>query len=73
MGGDGAAAHGENAVPRVFDGQAAVRVPGRVGFEAEAILDRRAEPIGVEAEGDDAEAVVAAILNLAKNKFNIRY
>lgn len=33
----------------------------------------RGAKIGVEAEGEDAEAVVAAILNLAKNKFNIRY
>ena len=33
----------------------------------------RGAKIGVEAVGDDAEAVVDAILTLAKNKFNIRY
>ena len=29
--------------------------------------------IGVEAVGDDADVAIKAILNLAKNKFNIRY
>lgn len=29
--------------------------------------------IVVEAEGDDAESAIQAILKLAKNKFNIRY
>ena len=33
----------------------------------------RGAKINIEAEGDDAQAVVDAILNLAKNKFNIRY
>lgn len=29
--------------------------------------------ISIEAEGEDAENAVKAILNLAKNKFNIKY
>ena len=29
--------------------------------------------ISVEAEGDDAEKAITAILKLAKNKFNIKY
>jgi len=33
----------------------------------------RGAKIEVEAEGDDAKEVVAAILTLAKNRFNIRY
>lgn len=33
----------------------------------------RGAKIGVEATGDDAEAVVQAILTLASNRFNIRY
>ena len=33
----------------------------------------RGARISVEAEGDDAEAAVNAILELAKNKFNIKY
>jgi phosphotransferase system HPr-like phosphotransfer protein len=33
----------------------------------------RGAKIAVEAVGDDAEAVVEAILALAKNRFNIRY
>jgi phosphocarrier protein len=33
----------------------------------------RGAKIGIEAVGIDAEAVVAAILALAKNRFNIRY
>jgi phosphocarrier protein HPr len=33
----------------------------------------RGAKIGVEAVGDDAQAVVDAILMLAKNQFNMRY
>ncbi len=33
----------------------------------------RGAKIGIEAEGDDAEQAVAAILQLAKNRFNIKY
>jgi phosphocarrier protein HPr len=33
----------------------------------------RGAKIRVEAEGDDAEAAVQAILTLAKSKFNIKY
>lgn len=33
----------------------------------------RGAKVSVEAVGDDAEAAVAAILKLAKNRFNIRY
>lgn len=33
----------------------------------------RGAKIDIEAEGNDAEAAVTAILNLAKNKFNIQY
>lgn len=33
----------------------------------------RGTKISVEAEGDDAEEAVTTILNLARNKFNIRY
>ncbi|PIS03077.1 MAG: HPr family phosphocarrier protein [Chlamydiae bacterium CG10_big_fil_rev_8_21_14_0_10_42_34] len=33
----------------------------------------RGAKVGVEAVGDDAEQAVAAILKLAKNRFNIRY
>ena len=33
----------------------------------------RGSKIDVEAEGEDAENAVASILDLAKNRFNIRY
>lgn len=33
----------------------------------------RGAKIAVEAVGDDAEAAIAAILDLAKNRFNIKY
>ena len=33
----------------------------------------RGAKIRIEAEGDDAEEAVKSILNLAKNKFNIKY
>jgi phosphocarrier protein HPr len=33
----------------------------------------RGSKIRIEAEGDDAEAAVNSILNLARNKFNIKY
>jgi phosphocarrier protein HPr len=33
----------------------------------------RGAKIGIEAEGEDAEEAVAAILDLARNRFNIRY
>jgi len=33
----------------------------------------RGAKIGIEAEGEDAEKAVSAILQLAKNRFNIKY
>ena len=33
----------------------------------------RGAKISVEAEGDDAEVAISAILKLAQNKFNIKY
>ena len=33
----------------------------------------RGSKIKVEAEGEDAELAITSILNLAKNKFNIKY
>jgi len=33
----------------------------------------RGAKIGIEAEGEDAEQAIAAILQLAKNRFNIKY
>lgn len=33
----------------------------------------RGAKIGIEAEGEDAELAIAAIIQLAKNRFNIKY
>jgi phosphocarrier protein HPr len=33
----------------------------------------RGSKIAIEAEGEDAEAVVCSLLDLARNRFNIRY